>query len=98
MGDAAPAEIADHPGASYVQLAPIHAPLSKSSGRAPLGLAALREASGRGVPVLAQGGIEPANAADAVAAGAAGVAVTGAIDRADDPVRAARALREALDA
>lgn len=94
----APDEIPGHAGASYVHLAPIHAPLSKPSERPPLGLAALREARRHGVPVLAQGGLEPANAAEAVAAGASGIAVTGAIGQADDPVRAVRALREALDA
>jgi thiamine-phosphate pyrophosphorylase len=47
--------------------------------------------------VLAQGGIDAANAASMVAAGAAGVAVTGAILLADDPGRAAAGLRSALD-
>jgi thiamine monophosphate synthase len=50
------------------------------------------------VPVLAQGGIDPANVAAAIAAGAAGVAVTGFLSGADDPARAAAALRSALDA
>jgi thiamine-phosphate pyrophosphorylase len=47
--------------------------------------------------VFAQGGIDASNAAAVVAAGAAGVAVTGAILGADDPARAAAALRSALD-
>jgi thiamine monophosphate synthase len=50
------------------------------------------------VPVLAQGGVDAANAASCVAAGAAGVAVTGEILLAPDPAAAARALRAALDA
>jgi thiamine-phosphate pyrophosphorylase len=84
-------------GASYAQLAPIFAPLSKRASRPPLGLAELGRAAG-GVPVLAQGGIEAERAGAAVAAGAAGVAVTGAILLADDPERAAAELRSALDA
>jgi thiamine-phosphate pyrophosphorylase len=81
----------------YVQLAPVFAPRSKTAGRAPLGLHALREASQAPLPVFAQGGIDASNAAAVVAAGAAGVAVTGAILGADDPGRAAAALRSALD-
>jgi thiamine-phosphate pyrophosphorylase len=86
--------------ASYAHVAPVFPPLSKplAVARAPLGLAGLRAAVARGLPVLAQGGIDAAGAAAARAAGAAGVAVTGAILMADDPGRAAAALREALDA
>jgi len=83
-------------GASYAQLAPIFAPLSKLASRPPLGLAALGRAAG-GPPVLAQGGIDAAGAAALASAGAAGVAVTGAILLAPDPAQAAAALRSALD-
>ena len=104
LGDAAwigvslhePAAVGAEPAADYAHLAPIFAPLSKTSDRAPLGLAGLRAARGAGVTVIAQGGIEPANAREVVAAGAAGVAVTGSISAAEDPVRAAAALRLAL--
>jgi thiamine-phosphate pyrophosphorylase len=85
------------PHLSYVQLAPIFAPLSKPAGRPPLGPAALGPASAGPLPVLAQGGIEASNAGDCVRAGAAGVAVTGAILAAADPAEAAAALRSALD-
>jgi thiamine monophosphate synthase len=47
--------------------------------------------------VLAQGGVDASNAAECVRAGAAGVAVTGAILAAADPAAAAAALRRALD-
>ena len=93
-----PGEVKGEPTANYAHLAPIFAPLSKASERTPLGLAGLRAACDGGVPVLAQGGIEPANARAVLAAGAAGVAVTGAIGNALDPARASRALRCALDA
>ncbi len=91
-----PAEVRALSDASYAQLAPIFPPLSKPAERPALGLAALGRAAGP-LPVLAQGGIEAGNAAEAVAAGAAGAAVTGAILGSDDPGAAAAALREALD-
>jgi len=84
-------------GASYAHLAPIFPPLSKASERAPLGLAALAAARHAGIPVLAQGGLDASNAGAAIASGAAGVAVTGAVLGAADPGAAARQLREALD-
>ena len=81
----------------YVQLAPIFAPLSKPAERLELGLSALAAAAAGPRPVLAQGGLTARNAAAAVAAGAAGVAVTGAIWLARDPFAAAAELRAALD-
>lgn len=85
-------------GANYAQLAPIFAPYSKPASRAPLGVAALAAAAQLGIRVLAQGGIDAQRVASCLRAGAAGVAVTGEICAASDPERAARALREALDA
>jgi thiamine-phosphate pyrophosphorylase len=93
-----PAAVGSEPDADYVHLAPIFAPLSKTSDRTPLGLAGLRAASRGGITVIAQGGVAPANAREVLAAGAAGVAVTGTIGNALDPARAAAALRSALDA
>ncbi len=94
-----PEEVADaaRAGASYVHLAPIFAPLSKRSSAPALGLDTLRLACETGLPVLAQGGIEVSHCAAVLAHGAAGVAVTGAILMADDPVGQANALRHALD-
>ncbi len=85
-------------GADNAHLAPIFAPKSKRSGRPPLGTRALEEARTCGLPVLAQGGIDAPRCREVVAAGAAGVAVTGAILMADDPETAAAELRQALDA
>jgi thiamine-phosphate pyrophosphorylase len=96
----APGELdaASRAAVSHLQLAPVFVPLSKVTGRAPAGLAALREAAARAsVPVLAQGGVDASNAADCIRVGAAGVCVTGAILSAPDPGRAAAALRRALD-
>jgi thiamine-phosphate pyrophosphorylase len=83
-------------GAHYAHLAPIFAPLSKPQERAPLGVAAIA-ACGAALPLLAQGGVEASNAAELIRAGAAGVAVTGAVLGAADPRAAAQSLRAALD-
>ena len=48
-------------------------------------------------PLIAIGGIAPESAAEVMAAGAAGVAVIGAIFDADDPRAVAGALRRAID-
>jgi thiamine-phosphate pyrophosphorylase len=50
------------------------------------------------LPVVAIGGVSPANARSLTAAGAAGVAVISALVGASDPMGAARALRASLDA
>lgn len=85
-------------GADYTHLAPIFAPRSKPATRPDLGAGALGRAAAHGIPVLAQGGVDAGNAGELVAAGAAGVAVTGSILLADEPGTAAAALRRALDA
>jgi thiamine-phosphate pyrophosphorylase len=91
------AEALDATAASYVQLAPIYAPLSKAATRPALGPAAVADAASGNVPILAQGGVDAGNAAALCAAGAQGVAVTGAILMQADPAAAAAALRRALD-
>ncbi|MCG8591609.1 MAG: thiamine phosphate synthase, partial [Proteobacteria bacterium] len=84
-------------GASYVHLAPIFEPLSKAASRAPLGLEGLAAAARCGVPVLAQGGLTAERAGASLRAGAAGIAVTGAILGTPDPGARAAELRRALD-
>jgi thiamine-phosphate pyrophosphorylase len=86
------------PEADYAQLAPIAQPLSKPHAGPLLGVRAVAEAARYGIPVIAQGGITSDNARAIAAAGAAGIAVTGAILAAADPGRATRALRAALAA
>jgi thiamine-phosphate pyrophosphorylase len=62
-------------GADFVLLAPIFKPLSKTDLRPALGPAAITKFTRLcGVPVLALGGITPANARLCIEAGAAGVA------------------------
>ncbi len=86
------------PEVDCAQLAPIFQPLSKPRAEPYLGVRAVAEAARHGVPIIAQGGITPANAASIAAAGASGIAVTGAILSAPDPAAATRALRAALAA
>jgi thiamine-phosphate pyrophosphorylase len=95
--DAGAVRAARDAGADYAHLAPIFAPLSKPAERRALGANALREAARTGLPVLAQGGVEADRCPAILAAGAAGIAVTGAILMAEDPGAAAGALRRALD-
>ncbi len=82
---------------SYAHLAPIFDPHSKPASRRALGLEPLRLACEPGLPVIAQGGIDAERCSGVIAAGAAGVAVTGAILQADQPGRATAELRTALD-
>lgn len=81
----------------YAHLAPIWDPLSKPASRPALGTDLLSEACGLGLPVLAQGGIDPQRASLAIRAGAAGIAVTGILGQSENQISAARQLRTALD-
>lgn len=73
-------------GADYVTVSPVFASLSKPGYGPALGVAALAELAGLApVPVVALGGITPANARACLAAGAAGVAVMGTVMRSGDP-------------
>lgn len=83
--------------ADYVHLAPIWSPNSKPAERPALGAEALAEAARAGLPVFAQGGLDPDRAAEAVAAGAAGIAVTGALARGALPDAFLTPFRKRLD-
>jgi thiamine-phosphate pyrophosphorylase len=76
-------------GAAYATVSPVYPSRSKPGYGPPLGPAGLRDlCAGAGLPVYALGGIETADqAAECRAAGAAGVAVMGAVMRAADPAR-----------
>ena len=66
---------AEDEGADYVVFGPVFAPLSKSTDLSPRGLDGLKEAAEAAkIPVLALGGVTRENAAECVAAGAAGIA------------------------
>ena len=96
----APLEIdAVDPGlVDYIGVGPIHATPTKP-GRPAVGLELIHHAAAHApVPFFAIGGIDTGNAADAIAAGARRVCVLRAIAAAEDSERAARTLRELLDA
>lgn len=66
---------AEAEGADYALFGPVFAPLSKSSVLEPRGLEGLAQAARAvRIPVLALGGVTPANSGACVSAGAAGVA------------------------
>ena len=84
-------------GADYVLAGHVY-PSASKPGRPPLGVDGLAAiAAAAPCPVIAIGGITPERVAAVVRAGAAGVAVIGAIAEADDPRAAAAELRAALD-
>jgi thiamine-phosphate pyrophosphorylase len=89
---AAEVEAAAAEGMAWVTLSPYAASASKPG----YGPAVPSDAfAGHPIPVLALGGVTAANAGSARAAGAHGVAVMGAVMRADDPAAlVARLLRE----
>ena len=81
----------------YAHLAPIWNPISKPASRPALGLDLLSRACGLGPRILAQGGLDPARAVQAIRAGASGIAVTGILGSAGNPIAAVQHLRDALD-
>jgi thiamine-phosphate pyrophosphorylase len=83
-------------GADYATFGPVWATPSKAGYGAPLGLDRLREASRLGLPLVALGGVEPALAPLAVAAGAAGVGVIRAWLIGPDPAATVRTLLAAV--
>src|SRR2546428_591360 len=87
--------------ADYWSVGPCFATGNKADAGTPLGpegFAALARLAPAGLPVIAIGGITPANVGALARAGAAGVAVIGAVwgGEANDPAAATRALRAAF--
>ena len=82
----------------YIGIGPIAATPSKADAGAPIGWEGFRtaHAAAGDIPAVGIGGIDVALARGARAAGAAGVAVIGAVLGAPDPEAATRALREAV--
>jgi thiamine-phosphate pyrophosphorylase len=85
---------AEEAGADYAVLSPVYGVPQKGSPLGPELFGRWRAAVR--LPVVALGGIEPANAADVRGAGADGVAVIRALREAPDPFAAAKALRAAM--
>ncbi len=91
-----PAQIDAARGVDYIGVGPVHATPTKP-GRAAVGTELVRYAAAHArVPFFAIGGITAANAVDVREAGAQRVAVVRALTDADDPERAASALKSAL--
>jgi thiamine-phosphate pyrophosphorylase len=86
------AAVAEHAGATYLGAGPIWSTPSKPDAAPPIGLDGLRDVClSVSIPVVAIGGVDSANAADCIRAGAAGVAVIRAVAEVE-------ALRAAVDA
>lgn len=87
-------------GADYWSVGPCFATPTKSDAGVPLGpdgFGALARRAPDGTPVIGIGGITAQNAGEVTRAGAAGIAVIGAVLSAPEPETAARALRAALE-
>ena len=84
------------PELGYFCVGPVWATPTKP-GRAAVGLGLVADAAaGAGKPWFAIGGVDEANVAEVVDAGATRIVVVRAVTQADDPEQAARRLRDAL--
>jgi thiamine-phosphate pyrophosphorylase len=83
-------------GAAYVTISPVATSRSKPGYGPALGPAGVRRAVrlAGGVPVFALGGVDAQNAGACIDAGAHGVALMGAVMRADDPGAVVRTILE----
>lgn len=80
-------------GADYVGVGPVHVTTTKQGLPSPLGIAGLAAVTRAvEIPVIAIAGITLDRVDEVLDAGAHGVAVVGAVSRADDPAAATRAL------
>jgi thiamine-phosphate pyrophosphorylase len=85
------AEAAERDGADYVGVTVFASPTKPEA--MPVGLDGLRAVvDATSLPIVGIGGIDPSNAREVLAAGAAGVAVVSAVGAAPDPVKATREL------
>jgi len=85
-------------GVDYLGIGPVHATTTKRIDRAPLGVSGLADLCGRtALPVAAIGGLQRDDIPAVAAAGAAMVAVIGAIAHAADPFAEAAAFCRAWD-
>jgi thiamine-phosphate pyrophosphorylase len=83
----------------YVAYGPFATTATKADAGGPIGAAGLAAVRRQTMlPLIAIGGIDARNVAEAVRAGADGIAVVSAIMAAADPAAASRALRTAIDA
>ncbi len=84
----------DLAGVDYLGVGPVFGTTTKPDAAPPMGLAGLAAVrAATALPIVAIGGIGPAQAGPVRAAGAGGVAIVSAIMTADDPEAATRAFR-----
>ncbi|MGD0836421.1 MAG: thiamine phosphate synthase [Polyangia bacterium] len=94
--DLAQALAAEQGGADHIGFGPIFPTRSKDAGPS-LGLAALRGVVGQvTIPIVAIGGISPANVDQVAAAGASAAAAIAAVDGAPDPTACGRVIAAAF--
>ena len=96
--DAAAARAARRAGASYLGVGPAFVTTTKTGLPSPLGAGAVGAVAAAvpDTPIVAIGGVTAGNARSLIGAGAAGVAVVGAVATAPDPARATEDLLRAL--
>jgi thiamine-phosphate pyrophosphorylase len=91
------AEVANAAGADYAGIGPFFATASKGDAGKPIGAGGFAHlAAATGLPAVAVGGVTAENAAETIAAGAAGIAVIAGVFGSSDPAAAARRLRSAI--
>lgn len=96
VGSAEEARVAEAAGADYLGVT-VWSTSTKPEAVA-VGLEGIRAVSGAtALPIVGIGGIDAGNAHDVLAAGAAGIAVIGAVATAEDPAGAVRELRATVD-
>lgn len=96
--DVAEARAAAEAGADYIGFGPLFATATKATGYTPRGLAALGEVRAAvSLPIVAIGGIGPANARAAIEAGADAVAIISALRDSPNVVAAVKNLLHALE-
>jgi thiamine-phosphate pyrophosphorylase len=86
-------------GADYLGIGPVRVTSTKPDAGAPIGVDGFRRILRKagGLPAVAIGGITAADVRELLAAGAAGIAVTGAVLGTDDAEAATRELKAALE-
>jgi len=85
--------VSDFGGVDYLGVGPVFATSTKPDAAPPINVGGLEAIVARTkIPIVAIGGLHAGNAADAITAGAAGVAIVSAICAAPDPTVATREL------
>ncbi len=101
VGDSAEAEAVSGANVDYWSVGSVYATSTKRDAGNPVGPRGFRNLAGlapEGMPVIAIGGIDTSNVAEILAAGADGVAAGRAIFGVGNVERAARKLRDVIDA